>query len=158
MDVWMFAWTNLRFIMCAKAYAFASYSAGLRLGGAAHLLSYLQNGTVDPQVEMLFKLAARIAENRTVAGVHFPIDSAHGSIVGTVAGLVYCAALEGMQIQGTNNISLSETTDADDAVDFTPALFKDMASTLFTDATVVTSMDHDTLLTRAYSEAMLEFR
>ena len=141
-----------------EAYAFATYLAALRLGGTAHVLTYLQNGAADPQVEMLFKLAARIAENRTVAGVHFPIDSAHGSIVGAVAALVYCAALEGKRVHGISNIRLSETTDNDEAVDFTSASFKDMTSTLFTDATVVQSIVHDILLTRAYSEAMSEFK
>ncbi|MGH1417066.1 MAG: phosphatase PAP2 family protein [Pelagimonas sp.] len=39
--------------------------------------------------EMLMRTAARIAVNRTVAGVHFPVDSAAGALLGlTVADLI----------------------------------------------------------------------
>lgn len=42
---------------------------------------------------MLFRIAHRIAANRTVAGVHFPVDSASGAWVGCHIGeLVYAFA------------------------------------------------------------------
>jgi membrane-associated phospholipid phosphatase len=45
--------------------------------------------TVDPTV-LLFRLAARMADNRTVAGVHYPVDSAHGALLGlaTASGFI----------------------------------------------------------------------
>lgn len=40
--------------------------------------------------EMLMRLASRIAVNRTVAGVHFPVDSAAGAVLGlTLAEFVH---------------------------------------------------------------------
>ena len=40
--------------------------------------------------EMLMRLAARVATNRTVAGVHYPIDSAAGAVLGlTIADYVH---------------------------------------------------------------------
>ena len=42
------------------------------------------NGTASR--EQFQRLAARIAVNRTVAGVHFPVDSAVGRLLGTALG------------------------------------------------------------------------
>jgi PAP2 superfamily len=36
----------------------------------------------DKYYELLFRLASRIAVNRTIAGVHYPIDSAAGMLLG----------------------------------------------------------------------------
>ncbi len=58
----------------------------------------------ERDVQMLFSLAARIANNRTVAGVHFPIDSADGALLGLGMALALADKLFGegitLDIQG----------------------------------------------------------
>ena len=67
----------------------ASYPSGhaTQAFALAMLLTLIQRedeaepGTVRPDSQ-LFRMAARIAANRTVAGVHFPSDSAAGALLG----------------------------------------------------------------------------
>ncbi|MCU0803234.1 MAG: phosphatase PAP2 family protein [Rhodobacteraceae bacterium] len=85
-----------------EAFAFAAVLCGLRhlAAGAADpvsaVLADLAAYTGSSTPEMLpFLLAARIADNRTVAGVHFPVDSAHGALLGLTTGLAVLAACLG---------------------------------------------------------------
>jgi membrane-associated phospholipid phosphatase len=50
--------------------------------------------------QQLQRLAARIAVNRTVAGLHFPVDSAAGRLLGTVIGEFVIARCTGSAVQG----------------------------------------------------------
>ena len=51
--------------------------------------------TAEDWLILLFRLATRIAENRTIAGVHYPVDSAHGAILGLSLTLGFIAHCEG---------------------------------------------------------------
>ena len=64
---------------------------------------------------LLFRLAARIADNRTVAGVHFPVDSAHGALLGLSCGLAVLAACH----QGETTLPVYAANGADWVSDFT---------------------------------------
>ena len=63
-------------------------------------------GGSAPLIDLLFRLAARIAENRTVAGVHYPVDSAHGAMVGILQALAFTARCEGKKMTSSNDIDL----------------------------------------------------
>ena len=58
------------------------------------------NGEKDGLGAMLLRQAARIAVNRTVAGVHYPIDSRAGQVLGTCLAeyvVSRCAAPDGVK-------------------------------------------------------------
>jgi membrane-associated phospholipid phosphatase len=88
-----------------EAFAHATILSALRLSGTGvpdeglidTILARLSPPSeaapaTEPEV-LLFRLAARIADNRTVAGVHYPVDSAHGALLGfgvTLAFIGHC--------------------------------------------------------------------
>ncbi|MGL5012575.1 MAG: phosphatase PAP2 family protein, partial [Paracoccaceae bacterium] len=85
-----------------EAFAFAAVLCGLRhmAAGAADPVAAVLADLTAPdgatRSETLpFRLAARIADNRTVAGVHFPVDSAHGALLGLSTGLAVLGACMG---------------------------------------------------------------
>ena len=51
--------------------------------------------TANSGARALYRVAARIAQNRTVAGVHYPVDSAAGALLGVALGQAFVAHLDG---------------------------------------------------------------
>ncbi|MCR9089178.1 MAG: phosphatase PAP2 family protein [Rhodobacteraceae bacterium] len=61
-------------------------------------------GKADEQVLQLYRQAARIAINRTVAGVHYPSDSAAGALLGVAfARLLVARAKNALKKSGTKD-------------------------------------------------------
>ena len=94
-----------------EAFMFASIIAMLRIAArgnatgpttstpsadpAGDLLNDLLQPNAPTRPEMIpFRLAARIADNRTIAGVHFPVDSASGALLGLSAAIAFAAACD----------------------------------------------------------------
>jgi len=67
--------------------------------------------------EQLMRQAARVAINRTVAGVHFPVDSAAGRVLGTTLGEYFVARATG---GGTFTSRRFKGGTFDGALDFNP--------------------------------------
>jgi len=80
------------------------------------------NGTGDKYAEQLQRLAARVAVNRTVAGLHYPVDSAVGRLRGTaLAGFCIARCLGGsVHERGFEGPKFHGPKDA--AIDFDPRI------------------------------------
>ena len=66
----------------------------------AHLLADLSNdhgGLRSVRTSQLMRQAARIAINRTVAGMHFPIDSVAGALLGLTLAVYLVNLCKGQQ-------------------------------------------------------------
>jgi membrane-associated phospholipid phosphatase len=76
-----------------ESFALATILEGL-MQGAPQPVTQMRPG--DVMASLPLRLAARIAENRVVAGVHFPVDSAAGAAMGIAAAeAVMCACVGG---------------------------------------------------------------
>jgi hypothetical protein len=63
---------------------------------------------------MFMRQASRIAINRTVAGVHFPVDSVAGAVLGlTLAKFLYALCAHDHELNGWNFIGLEYPADQD---------------------------------------------
>jgi hypothetical protein len=89
-----------------EAFMFATTLC--RLLDAAELADVIKNGTG----EQLYRQASRIAVNRTVAGVHYPIDSIAGAALGVSLGNLLASVAtdvesnaQAMEFKGRNILS-----------------------------------------------------
>ena len=95
-----------------EAFALATVLHRLMTGGAP-----------DPEAA-LFRIAHRIAVNRTVAGVHFPVDSAAGAVAGCMIGEAMHALATGAPARAATfrpGLSETDTRDFGPWEDFTPS-------------------------------------
>jgi membrane-associated phospholipid phosphatase len=86
-----------------EAFAIATIFAALRLSADAtkdadlidtilgRLTDVVETASGTDPIILLYRLAARIADNRTIAGVHYPVDSAHGALLGLSVALAVVA-------------------------------------------------------------------
>jgi PAP2 superfamily len=88
-----------------QAFAIASVLSAIVKSSSKHFL----DGT--DRIELLWKMAHRIAVNRTVAGVHFPMDSAAGAMLGIVLGQVIVAMATPMTKVTGGTFNASNTDD-----------------------------------------------
>lgn len=72
-----------------QAFAMATVLAALVRSMPAHFAD------TEKRIDLLFRQAHRIAVNRTVAGVHFPMDSQAGAILGVQIGRVLVGLMTG---------------------------------------------------------------
>ncbi len=63
----------------------------------ATVINHLESGKYpnEDSDKQVFRLAHRIAVNRTVAGLHFPVDSAAGAALGCAIGSALIALAQG---------------------------------------------------------------
>ena len=70
--------------------------------------------------EQFERLAARLAVNRTVAGLHFPVDSAAGRLLGTALAEFMVARCRGGSIHQRGFVGTAFHDARGDAIDFDP--------------------------------------
>jgi membrane-associated phospholipid phosphatase len=76
---------------------------------------------------LAFKLALRVASNRSVAGVHFPIDSAAGAVIGCALGeALYRIACGNSDFPDVIDVSFDVVPEADAPFDLTLPWLKSM--------------------------------
>jgi hypothetical protein len=78
-----------------EAFAVATVLSGLVQVLGARPPASRPYPRVDPMVALLYKQAERIAVNRTVAGLHFPIDTWAGAALGEAVGELILAKCRG---------------------------------------------------------------
>ncbi|MEM9640254.1 MAG: hypothetical protein AAGA19_02035, partial [Pseudomonadota bacterium] len=107
-----------------------------------------------------FRLAARIAINRTVSGVHFPVDSAAGACLGITLGDYLVA-----RASGANKYAAWTFDAADFSGDFEPETMYDipnsrqinsLAHTKLGSETIDSS-DQSAILNRLWNDAVKEW-
>ena len=91
---------------------------------AARVIDSLVGPAYEPDArnmlrDQLQRLAARIAINRTIAGVHFPVDSAAGRVLGHTLGSYFIHRCRGTGSYNERLFDGTQFQDASgDAIDF----------------------------------------
>ncbi len=104
----------------------------------------------DKRITLLFRQAHRIAVNRTVAGVHFPMDSAAGARLGLQIGRVLVGLMSGAMAPAPQ---VAFDPNLDKSRDF---LFADLAADL-PPARVTSPLTKDPLFAWLWDQARAEF-
>jgi membrane-associated phospholipid phosphatase len=105
---------------------------------------------------MAFRLAHRIASNRSVAGVHFPIDSAAGAVIGCMLGdALYRVATGATDWPAMKDIAFAPVPDSDPPFDLTLRWLKDE---LPEDAAGGSAPDTSTIFGSLWNDAADEWR
>jgi hypothetical protein len=97
----------------------------------AYVLSRLMgesDASFTTETNLYMRMAERIASNRTVAGVHFPMDSMAGSCLGLTLGRIYAAKL-GIPGTPVDSDGFKIDTTEFGAQDFTAGAFATVANT-----------------------------
>jgi hypothetical protein len=90
-----------------EAFAIATVMHRLRLGKASDPLEGIQTASME------FRLAERIAMNRIVAGVHFPVDTLAGAALGVLIGEAVIAQGNNANVRVIASKTIGHDFDAD---------------------------------------------
>lgn len=101
----------------------------------------------------VFRLATRIAVNRTIAGVHFPMDSAAGAVLGCAMGEHVFALAMGQ----ANRTKLNFDTLADYAEDFSLDWLEQALGDSAQDYSAPTTPDESTIIGNFWKQARAEW-
>ena len=128
-----------------QAFAMASVLAALVGAHPDHF------GDVGKRIDLTYRQAHRIAVNRTVAGVHFPIDSWAGARLGVQIGRILGAMMgSGGTVHGTDTYDPNTAPGTD-------FLFADLAAVLVPAGGPAVPVAQDPLMNWLWSQARDEF-
>ncbi len=139
-----------------EVFAASTVLARIMTGlGPKEALSAPPDNDAGRMAGMAFRLAHRIASNRSVAGVHFPIDSAAGAVIGCMMGdALYRVATGASDWPDLTEVSFSLLPDSEPPFDLTLRWLKDQ---LPTDATSGEAPDETTIFGKLWKEATDEW-
>ena len=140
-----------------EVFAASTVMARLLTGmGPKEALGADPNDNRGRMAGMTYRLAHRIATNRSVAGVHFPIDSASGAVIGCMLGdALYRVATGATDWPDLKNISFEPIPDSDPPFDLTLRWLREQ---LPEDAAGGSVPDQTTIFGKLWKEAAEEWQ
>jgi hypothetical protein len=109
-------------------------------------------------IDQLDRQAARITTNRVIAGVHFPVDSMAGRMLGTALGEYFVGRCQGGE-RFRNRKFLAAGIDAHPHTDFNPfSHTQDLHGSAFYSQSAGAHITHTHLLRHSWYEAQLEWK